>query len=274
MKRILAILISSLLFNCSPDLHTSNSPKYLNKVVVFGETHGTKEIPEFFFQQAVEEFQRTKNITVGLELPGRFNNLFIYFDNLKTPIKKSLIRNKLTEDEHWCKFSDGRDSDAMLSLLVNLIHLKYENPLDTVSILSLKLDRGFYDEGAPFFARKFNENNNTSGFVLIGNYHARLIKQANSFSNSLIKENLDIAVLNFATKDGFSTVCPFNQDCKQKKLGVTERHNKTGIYLFENKTEDDWYDGDFFIEKITGAEQAKNLTNECKDTVFKFTPFE
>ena len=274
MKRFLAILLLSLLFSCSPDLHTNNSAQYLNKVVVFGETHGTKDIPEFFFEQITAEFNHTKNVTVGLELPGRFNNLFKYFNSLKKPPSKSTIRKKITEDNFWCNLTDGRDSDAMLALLVNLIHLKYNNPTGNISILSLKTGKGFYEDGAPYYAEIFRSNNNTSGFILIGNHHARLAEGQKSFASELKKQNLEVITLNAATKNGSFTQCLIGGTCETKPLKGTDRYNSEGVFLLENTNNNYWFDGDYFIKTITPAQTAKNLTNECRDTEYNSMPFE
>ncbi len=162
----------------------------------------------------------------------------------------------------------------MLSLLVNLIHLKYQNPNERVSILNLNVRGGLDEGGAEYFAKNFISNNNSSGFILTGNYHARLAKQEISLSNSLKKANLDVIALNLSTKDGHYTSCRLDRICELKSLKTTDKYQKNGVYLYKNKKENNWYDGDFFIKKITGASIAKNLTNDCKDTEFNFTPFE
>lgn len=273
MKQFLSILLLSLLFSCSPNLQETNSPNYINQVAIFGEMHGTKDIPEFFFEQIKEEFKLTKNVTVGLELPGRFNNLFNYFDSLKKPPSKTAIRKKLTEDEFWCQLTDGRDSDAMLALLVDLIHLKYKNPTSNVSILSLRTGKGFYEDGVPYFAETFRANKNSSGFILIGNSHARLVEGQISFASELKKQNLDVISLNAATKSGSFTQCLIGGICETKPFKGTDIYNMEGIHLLKNRN-NYWFDGDYFIKKITPAQTAKNLTNECIDTEFKFKPFE
>ena len=277
MKQLISILFFSLLFSCSPNQQQSNSPKYLNQVVVFGEYHGTKEIPEFFFKEILKEYQHSKNLTIGLELPDKFSDTINYLNNLETSISKKKIREKFSEDDFWCNFGDGRHSKAMLSLLVDVTSLKLKNSASNISIVFLNTGNGVDKDGAIAFSNAFNKNKDSSGFVLTGNYHARLTKMLSylqgplPLSGHLRTLGSNVIALNISTKKGNAWMCMATNMCEAKPVMPTNKYVDEGVYLDDKQNQLTAYSGEFFIEELSVDTVPINITANCADSKFKFT---
>ena len=90
------------------------------KVVIVGEVHGTKEIPEFVGELACSFLQSGKKLILGLEIPSDTQETInVYMNSKGTPLDKK----KLIESEFGAG-NDGRRSQAILALVENLRKLR------------------------------------------------------------------------------------------------------------------------------------------------------
>ncbi|MBX7230236.1 MAG: hypothetical protein K1X48_11615 [Burkholderiaceae bacterium] len=90
------------------------------RVVIVGEVHGTKEIPEFVGELACSFLQSGKKLILGLEIPSDTQEAInTYMNSPGTPLdKKTLIESEFGAG------NDGRRSQAMLALVENMRKLR------------------------------------------------------------------------------------------------------------------------------------------------------
>jgi hypothetical protein len=141
-SRHCAILLTSLLFaiDAGASCYTELKQKFpVPGTVVFGEIHGTNEIPEFFLDCVKEFVSHKEPLGVYLEIPASDGKLVQgYIDN-------KIDAAKLLGLAHWRK-QDGRASMAMFEL-----------------VNDLEMTKNFMNNYSP---DKYN-------MVLTGNLHAR-----------------------------------------------------------------------------------------------------
>lgn len=136
-------------------------------IVVFGEVHGTAEMPRFFGSCVQEFLDKRENVAVYLELPATDDTLLARY------VRGEMSEESLLRSPHW-QTRDGRASVAMLELLRRL--------KGSAGALHGGAPRGF--DGANTFgpAREGAMADNllatypAKGYslVLVGNLHARL----------------------------------------------------------------------------------------------------
>lgn len=137
-------------------------------VTVFGEYHGTNEIPAFFFDVVCTMALDSKaTVVVGLELPDEFNAIFQAAGATPTT---DLVK-RLSDNVFWDVYGDGRHSRAMLRLSISLLELASTNPhVRLVAFARRDIDSA----GADFLNSAINEHDARKTLILVGNAHARL----------------------------------------------------------------------------------------------------
>jgi hypothetical protein len=136
--------------------------------VVFGEIHGTREIPVAFGAIACNAAARAP-LVVGIEM-SRVEQPRI--DRYLASDGGATARAALLAGPHW-QVGDGRSSEAMLALIDQL-------RMWHVAIVAFDVDDGNYDHNAreqamtlPLIAAR-RDHPGTTLIVLTGNLHARL----------------------------------------------------------------------------------------------------
>jgi hypothetical protein len=139
-------------------------PKIKNKqIILFGEIHGTKEIPELlsgFF----EEISKKEDFDVGLEIPDEFQG---QIDSYMNSGDYSILKNILFFSKEEC--TDGRNSLEYASLIRSLYNLNKNIKIYCISPSSAE-NQEEMEEG---IANKILEKaNNKKIFAIMGNIHS------------------------------------------------------------------------------------------------------
>jgi hypothetical protein len=175
-------------------------------VLVFGEYHGTNEIPKTFFGTvcSLAQAQPHKRLLVALELPDSFNEVF-----------GNVRRGEMTDvllavrgNTFWDSYGDGRHSAAMLELVERLVELARRNArLDLLAIERPDIDRS----GAQFLSEQMRRTPPDMTVVLIGNAHARLAPMPGGptpFAAHLVKlASTPVVTLDVSAARGEAWVC-------------------------------------------------------------------
>lgn len=90
-----------------------------HKVLIFGETHGTAEIPDAFARYVCAASARDGRTLALLEIDVSHEDALASASDASDP-RADLIA---TMSKHWAN-QDGRGSEAMLDMVVKLVHLR------------------------------------------------------------------------------------------------------------------------------------------------------
>jgi len=276
MKPLILWTIILLLSACSTSSEYRSSGDILNvqhDILVFGEYHGTKEIPKFFSDFVRSKFKYESELTVGLELPYRFNQVLDYFETLNYLPSETEIRNRFSDDTFWCEFRDGRHSSAMLDLLVELTYLKYNlGQNKSLNIINLVTDKNVDVEGARIFTDAMKQQPKSVGVVLIGNYHARQTQMASypdgplPFSGVLSENGFEVVSLNIGTINGSMWGCA--PDCHEMKVVPSAQNSLEGIHLIDDykffpNDNVGAFQGEFVISSLSVDTVPTDIKNVC-----------
>lgn len=223
------------------------------KVVIFGEYHGTKEIPIFFYNAVcASNVLRNGTLVVGLELPTEFNKIFEPSDEPSAAAATA----KLREHEFWNVMGDGRHSSAMLSLTEKLLALSYSDR--RIKLVALG-NKNVNTEGAELLMRRVPSSESARALVLIGNAHAQtqIIPGYNikPFGATLVENGVDVLSLDIATSGGEAWLCKTRDTCAPTAVPVTNADPRPGIHL-NGCSANCRFQGTYFIKNLTVASPA------------------
>ena len=261
--RMLAITFICLMFafgHCKPALASAHcsAPEGLDKiagakVVIFGDYHGTNEIPEFFYNAVcATNVLQNDTLVVGLELPTEFNKIF---EPSNEPTAAAAIA-KLRKHEFWNVMGDGRHSAAMLSLTEKLLALSYSDR--RVKLVGLG-NKHVNTEGAELLMSRLPSSESARALVLIGNAHARTqiipVYNIKPFGATLRENGVDVLSLNIATSGGEAWLCKTRDTCGPTPVPVTKNDLRPGIQL-NGCSANCSFHGTYFIKNLTVASPA------------------
>lgn len=175
------------------------------RVVVFGEYHGTKEIPRFFFNVVCTAAQKSNGtLLVGLELPEEFN--FVFRELGRMPVEDLI--DQIRGDAFWRSFGDGRSTGAMLRLLNELAYLASSR----MRVVIVALAGNDTDAaGADLLAKAMREHRPQKALILVGNAHARLQPMGSGHwpmaAQLLERHGQEVLSLNISAGGGEAWVC-------------------------------------------------------------------
>ncbi len=154
-----------------------------NHLLIFGEIHGTKEIPEFMSTLVCNALATKKEVVLLLEYPVSINSDIKTFINSKGTIKD---KQKLVNTKVWQNsFQDGRTSLAMLEMLYDLsIYKKQTGRLvvETFADYSSINEKTNVEQAYANKAKAiYSANPHSLVVMLVGNYHGNP-----SFKNSMV----------------------------------------------------------------------------------------
>ncbi len=89
-----------------------------SEIVLLGEMHGTREIPNFLAAAVCQALQRDRSVTVGLEIPREENPRLQAY--LTSPGRGEDLAALLAGSFWQSPYKDGRSSEAMVQLIVAL----------------------------------------------------------------------------------------------------------------------------------------------------------
>jgi hypothetical protein len=103
-----------------------------HRIVMFGELHGTKEMPAMFARLVCAALQRGNAVSVGLELPASEQ---AQLDQYMASDGDSSARNALLASWFWSKGRDGRQSNAYFGMIEALRGMRHAGlPLSVFSL--------------------------------------------------------------------------------------------------------------------------------------------
>ena len=102
-----------------------NIPIY--RAVIFGETHGTSEIPRVFLEYVCAASRVSSELLVGLEISGK--SLQMAKHAIEAKERGDDQNSALRASEFWLKGHDGRSSKANFQLIEHLVELENKGKL-------------------------------------------------------------------------------------------------------------------------------------------------
>ena len=223
------------------------------KIVIFGEYHGTNEIPAFFYNGVCASNETQKGaLVVGLELPTEFNKIFESSDEPTA----SAATAKLRKHEFWNVMGDGRHSSAMLSLTEKLLALSYSDR--RVKLVALGNEH-VNSEGPELLMSHVPHSESARAIVLIGNAHAQTqiipVYNIKPFGATLRDSGVDVLSLNIATSGGEAWLCMTREACAPAPVAATKGDIQQGIHL-NGCSVNCKFHGTYFIKNLTVASPA------------------
>jgi hypothetical protein len=193
-------------------------------VIIFGEYHGTNEIPAFFYDVVCASTESSRGTTlVGLELPDKFNAIF---SRIGAEPSHSLIA-RIRDEPFWLEYGDGRHSGAMLNLVERLVLLaSEERQLKVVAFARKNIDKA----GADFLSQAIRRHHAEQVLILVGNAHARLIamKSGKLPMAASLAEELELPVRSFNVTAGSGEAWVCLPECASRQVVSTQ--NEPGIH--------------------------------------------
>lgn len=163
---------------------TLRIPNHLlnDRIIVFGELHGTKEAPFAFLSAicSILEDNPDENMVVGLEYPS------VYAEHLHTYLNSdgnTDAREHFLATPFWTRDrQDGRTSLAMLDLIEAIRRLKKST--ERISVVAFvpvvrsgQFEQQQYEQNmAEILNRSMEEHSDRRHVILVGNLHARRTK--------------------------------------------------------------------------------------------------
>ncbi|WP_394781792.1 hypothetical protein [Undibacterium sp.] len=241
-----------------------------SRVIIVGETHGTKEIPEFVSGLACSLANEDRPLLVGLEMPiDEQKSISEYLKSTGTPEDK----HRLTSGKFWHPYMpDGRSGEAMLKLIddIRLLHAAKKE----VFLFAMDMD----DNQMPLPLSK-NESNwpglrnafmalnietrlgqypNYTALILVGNYHAEKgigtpeDKDGHSMAE-ILSHKFAIQNIDFSTTGGEAWTC----EGPSARTAVCGPHSRKARAKFSDS------DYDFIVPlgKISASSPAVSSKN-------------
>lgn len=271
LMRTLLSLLPILLLTAAPLLaseRTSNEPVNIadlpsNSVIVFGELHGTNEIPAFFADQVESLLSAGRTVHVGLEMTASDDDAL----RAALSLPEAEQHRALLELEQWRTGTDGRNSLAMARMLRQLGELqsRFEAHLSLFSYDVSPGWRGESNDRDRFMAevvgkRRSRLSDDDYLLVLAGNVHAFGAPGApwDAAFRSMtfrLKEDHPVVTLRNLQSGGSAWVC--TPECGSKSIQGMDQTRTPGIYLKPFAM--DWsdqpvYDGVFFVGEVSASE--------------------
>lgn len=234
-----------------------------NGVIVFGELHGTNEIPAFFADQVEALLAAGRTVHVGLEMTASDDTGLR--NAMGLPEKEQ--HSALLELEQWRTGNDGRNSVAMARMLGRLgdLQSRFGSPLSLFSYDVAPGWRGASNDRDAFMAEVIGKRRSQISdedylLVLSGNVHAFGAPGApwdpdfRSMTTHL-KENHPVLSLRNVQSGGEAWVC--TPECGPTSIRGADQTRTPGIYL--EPFEMDWsdqpvYDGVYFVGELSASE--------------------
>jgi len=225
-------------------------------ITLFGEIHGTAEVPSFVGALACQAAQRHP-VLVGLEIPdGMDEALAAYLASEGSDVDKE----GLLEHRFWT-LEDGRSSRAMLGLIDTLRQLNQAGKsvevfgFDGVFPGGEARDRGM---AATIVTRmKSSNTEDTVVLLLTGNLHARTSDER-WMGWHVAREFPQLTSLNNAFSGGTAWVCT-NEGCGPRGIGGRDRGD--GKFVERNPEPDEnGYHGILYLDSASASPPARGYT--------------
>ncbi len=228
-----------------------------HKVVMFGEQHGTKEIPKTFGNLVCHTLTKVENksskIAVMLEIQQELQpSLDLYLDG-------KISQQKFLSHPVWSpKWQDGRFSMAMLALIDQLKSLRQQYPgqLDVWLIDALKTNQPSVDKNA-VMAENFNRrlsNGYEKTLLLVGNYRNRInLSQGSSMATNIKEFNPLTLTIKAQVGSYWACMGPTAEGCKANHFDKKQVAKTEGVVIFKDKQ---LYHGAYQFNRLTFSPPA------------------
>ena len=266
MTKWIGFLFLLLMSTCSmagdrtgatPTLQGCVAPEGLDKVantsvLVFGEYHGTQEMPSLFFDAvcALTQHHADKRILIGLELS---ESLRVALDRDLTKHHEAAL-SAVRADPFWIAFGDGRRSAQMLGLIERLIALAAADA--RVRVVAIE-NRGIDSEGAKYFAEQIQAHKADHALVLIGNAHARKLpiqgRDVAPFAQTLGKLGQTVTALDIEAGSGEFWGCTRPGECAPRPVVAKSRGDNAFVELRSCRDACP-FDGVLFVPRVSVAD--------------------
>jgi hypothetical protein len=215
--------------DCGPEIKGLASVLKETRFLIFGEIHGTAEIPAFFARSVCQAARSGDAIVAALEIPVPEQARIDAY--MKSP------GSDLVSGPFWAsEYQDGRGSRAMLDLIDKLREMKRAGLRVEVVAFDPALASGDRDAYLAETLSKHRRAKPAAQFmVLTGNLHARRDVHTNGDSarrfmaNRLADEEPSLVTLNVVYPGGTAWICTSAapESCGEQKLG--SRNKEAGL---------------------------------------------
>jgi hypothetical protein len=220
-------------------------------LTIFGEIHGTSEIPAFFAGVACHAAQGSREVVVGLEIPDTLQG---QVDRFLESGGAAADVEALVQGEFWT-YDDGRSSKAMLALLDRLRLLARGGAKLHVALFDGTFPGpGQRDPGmAANISTAIEKTPRAVGLILVGNLHAKMDSER-WMAWHLAKRHPHLRTLGVAYSGGSAWVCTEN-GCGPTELSGKDRGKEPFVELLA-KPDDKGYVGRFYLGALTASMPA------------------
>jgi hypothetical protein len=260
-------------YQCNLEIDGKETVLESGNLNIFGEVHGTNEVPEFVGSLACFAAVQGIKVRIGLEVPKQEQTLASDFVNSPNEIPDT---TQLLASEFWTRSQqDGRSSRGMLELLKSIHKLKRADYPVAVFLFD-DLDAygkatGYRDSTmAVNVLSEYAQNLDAMFLILTGNVHSRLIPgypwnpDANFIPmGARIIETVPITkAFNMSHAGGTAWLCTGSPSvCAPKELDGSDLGASPMIKWFSDdfpptKSSDAGHDGIFYVGTITASPPA------------------
>lgn len=232
-------------------------------VVVFGELHGTQEIPAFVSRVACQAAKRGLPVRIGVEIPKEEQGRL---DAFLTSDASPTAKAALVEGPFWHReFQDGRSSEAMLGLLEQTHRARQEGLIIGVFAFDSEKTQSQAERErsmAEEILAQQKRSPEALHLILVGNLHAR-VKAGAPWDPSLVWMSVylsqslpSLVTLNASYTGGEAWVCMGQtaQDCKVNQMkGAPPLAKELEL---SSTPDEDGYHGKFFVGEIHASRPA------------------
>ncbi|WP_394779374.1 hypothetical protein [Undibacterium sp.] len=241
-----------------------------SRLIIVGETHGTKQIPEFVGSLACSLANANRPLLVGLEMSiDEQKPILEYIESAGTAEDKS----RLTAGKFWHPYMfDGRSGEAMVKLIddIRILHLAKKDVLlfamdisDSEELLQLSKDEPYWVGHRDALMAlnieiRLRQYPNHTALILVGNYHSE--KNIGTPENKdlhpmaeILSHNFKIQNIDFSTTGGDAWAC----DGASAETAVCGPHSRKARARFSGSM----YDFVVPLGKISASPPAVNSAN-------------
>lgn len=231
-------------------------------VIVFGELHGTKEIPAFFSEQVETLLETGHGVHVGLEMSASEQDDLL----AAMTLPEAAQHRALLKLDQWRNGKDGRNSVAMAKMLRHLGHLgaRFQGRLSVFSYDIPSDWRGESNDRDRFMADTIGRKRDRAPddeylLVLAGNAHAFGVPGAPwdpDFRSMTVqlKESYPVVSLRNLQSGGEAWIC--TPECGAKTIQGLGESRSRGIFLEPfamDWSEEPVHDGVFFLGELSAS---------------------
>ena len=232
---------------------------YQKNIILFGELHGTNEIPRMFGNVACNAIvsQPSKRILIGLELPGDFDRAFLKIGK----VPETQILSEVDRMDFWRAMKDGRHSRAMRELTLRLISYAHTSG---GRVFLIAFERPNIDSiGAAAILSRIEEVHADQTLILVGNNHARKVRMPNGPAYPPMGENLgrggeSIVSLDGRFEAGRAWICM--SQCAARPISSPLHIGRDGEFV-ELMPGIAGYDGIFHLSQLTVSDAENGPIN-------------